>query len=109
LQDFLEDPTSRSLSNLAGLLPDHKPQQSASDLLTKVVLARRTGVTLQGPMHGLQLLSLLQQSNPSSYQVALVLPEGAAFVASTPERLFRRHGRIVFSEAVAGVPLLQGY
>jgi chorismate binding enzyme len=70
--------------------------------MSKVVLARRTGVTLEGPMHGLQLLGMLQQTNPASYQVALVLPGGETFVASTPERLFSRQGCMVYSEAVAG-------
>ena len=71
--------------------------------LTKVVLARRTGMTLQGPMHGLQLLNMLQQTNTASYHIALVLPTGETFVASTPERLYRRTNRMVHSEAVAGV------
>ena len=105
MQDYLDDPTPRSLASVARLMPEHSAE-SVSTLLSKVVLARRTGVTMSGPMHGLQLLNLLQRSNPNSYQVALVLPGGAAFVASTPERLYQRQGRNVCSEAVAGAPPL---
>jgi menaquinone-specific isochorismate synthase len=100
-QDFLDDPNI--LSEWPSLLPDHCDVREREHL-TKVVLARQTGVVVTGPMHALQLLNLLELGNPGSYQVALVLPEGRAFIASTPERLYQRIGRQVSSEAVAGVP-----
>jgi isochorismate synthase EntC len=67
------------------------------------VLARQVKVTVQGQLHALQLLDVLKQRDACSYQIALVLPQGSAFVASTPERLYARQGRDVVSEAVAGV------
>jgi menaquinone-specific isochorismate synthase len=103
MQDYLDDPNI--LSEWSGLLPDNCDIREP-EFLTKVVLARRTGVTLTGSIHALQLLHLLEHGNPGSYQVALVLPEGPAFVASTPERLYQRIGRQVTSEAVAGVPAI---
>jgi isochorismate synthase EntC len=43
-----------------------------------------------------------QERDPRAYQLALRLPGGAAFVASTPEQLYVRNGAAVASEAVAG-------
>lgn len=104
-QEFLEGPgLSRDLDSLlalSGPQPD-AAAAAASRALSKVVLARRVAVRLRGTLDALALLSLLQRADPSSYQVALVLPSGAAFVSSTPERLFMRHGRTVTAEAIAG-------
>jgi hypothetical protein len=86
---------------MAEPLPDALSVAEASTL-SKVVLARRLLVALRGRLQPLHFLALLQKADPSSYQVALVLPGGAAFVASTPERLFARDGHDVISEAVAG-------
>lgn len=44
----------------------------------------------------------MQERDPRAYQLALRLPGGAAFVASTPEQLYVRNGAAVASEAVAG-------
>lgn len=43
-----------------------------------------------------------QERDPRAYQLALQLPGGATFVASTPEQLYMRAGDAVASEAVAG-------
>ena len=43
-----------------------------------------------------------QERDPRAYQLALALPGGATFVASTPEQLYVRNGAAVASEAVAG-------
>lgn len=98
LQALLDDPDA--LSDMSSLLSN--PADAISPSLPKIVLARRTAAALAGGTHGLQLLRLLQQRSPGSYQVALVLPCGATFVSATPERLFKRHGASVLSEAVAG-------
>eukprot|EP00887_Chlorella_sp_A99_P005642 scaffold1.g5642.t1 len=70
--------------------------------LTKVVLARRTDVTLEGRLDPLSLLEALQERDPRAYQVALQMPSGAIFLSSTPECLYARTGDAVASEAVAG-------
>lgn len=108
LQEFLDGPgLSTDLDSLLALSapqPD-AAAAAASRTLSKVVLARRVAVRLRGALDALALLALLQRSDPSSYQVGLVLPSGAAFVSSTPERLFMRHGRTATTEAIAGNPL----
>lgn len=101
MQEFLDDPTARSLADVSSLLME-RPDAAVAAALAKTVLARRSSITLSGATHGLQLLRLLQQRSPGSYHVALVLPSGHAFVSATPERLFKRHGTSVLSEAVAG-------
>ena len=80
--------------------PEQGPDNACN--LSKVVLARQLHLTVQGHLHALALLDVLQQRDARSYQVALTLPDGSAFVASTPERLYARQGRHVISEAVAG-------
>lgn len=108
LQEFLDGPgLSTDLDSLLALSapqPD-AAAAAASRALSKVVLARRAAVRLRGSLDALALLALLQSADPSSYQAALVLPSGAAFVSSTPERLFMRHGRTVTTEAIAGALL----
>ena len=70
--------------------------------LTKVVLARRTDVTLAGRLDPLALLEALHERDPRAYQLALQMPSGATFLGSTPECLYARTGAAVASEAVAG-------
>ena len=69
--------------------------------LQKVVLARRVEWRRRN-LRALTILRLLQQRNGASYHIALFVPGGDAFVCCTPERLFARRGRRVYSEAVAG-------
>eukprot|EP00873_Tetraselmis_striata_P011091 jgi/Tetstr1/431355/TSEL_021046.t1 len=73
----------------------HKP-------LSKVVLARRWKVDLEGRVDPLELLEALQDRDSRPYQLLLRMPNGDAFLGSTPERLFCRTGTAVASEAVAG-------
>ena len=75
---------------------------SASPALRKVVLARRTTLSLAEPVDALSLVASLRARDPDAYQFALVHPTGAAFVGSTPERLFSARDGHAASEAVAG-------
>lgn len=70
--------------------------------MSKVVLARRTDLQLQGHLDPLSLLGALQERDPRAYQILLQLPSGTTFLASTPECLYTRSGSDVASEAVAG-------
>ncbi len=72
------------------------------DALDKVVLARRVALTLGDSMDPLLVLSHLEAATPGCYHFAVRPAEGPAFVGASPERLFRRAGRSVVSEAVAG-------
>ena len=70
--------------------------------LRKVVLARRTKLTLASPVDPLALVAALKARDPDAYQFALIHADGAAFVGSTPERLFSARDGHAASEAVAG-------
>lgn len=70
--------------------------------LDKVVLARRVALALGDSMDPLLVLNHLEAATPGCYHFAVRPAEGPAFVGASPERLFRRVGRNVVSEAVAG-------
>lgn len=72
------------------------------DALDKVVLARRVALALGESMDPLLVLSHLEAATPGCYHFAMRPADGPAFVGASPERLFRRAGRKVVSEAVAG-------
>ncbi len=71
------------------------------DVLQKVVLARRVDFSFDSAPEPVELLRVLQDATPSCFHF-LFESGGSAFVGATPERLFFRRGREVFSEAVAG-------
>ena len=54
------------------------------------------------PWDPLALIAALKARDPDAYQFALIHPDGAAFVGSTPERLFSARDGHAASEAVAG-------
>ncbi|KAG1664092.1 hypothetical protein FOA52_013276 [Chlamydomonas sp. UWO 241] len=76
----------------------------------QVVAARRTTLRTRGTLDPLYLLEAVQDRDPRAYQVYIGAVggssgssgSGTAFLASTPERLYVRSGRLVASEAVAG-------
>ncbi|KAK9805814.1 hypothetical protein WJX73_002942 [Symbiochloris irregularis] len=72
-----------------------------AEALAKVVMARRSDITIQGQLSGLSLLQALQERDPQAYQVYLRAADGATFFGSTPERLYVRTGSTIASEAVA--------
>jgi hypothetical protein len=107
-QDFLVGPgTPADLDSLLAVAastaapPD--PATQNQDSLRKVVLARCVKLAVRGHLPPLAIVKLLQQRDAASYQFAMILPEGSAFVSATPERLFVREGDMVSSEAVAGM------
>lgn len=68
----------------------------------KIVLARTRTFTLNEPADPCELLSRLGESEPGTYQFMFEPAAGVAFVGASPERLFRREGTTLESEAVAG-------
>ncbi|MFP4227800.1 MAG: isochorismate synthase MenF [Salinivenus sp.] len=70
--------------------------------LDKVVLARRVALDLGTPLDPLQVLQQLRGATENCFHFAVRPGDGPAFVGASPERLFRRRGRDVRSEAVAG-------
>ena len=80
---------------------DERAAADGSDALSKVVLARATHVSVDANAEPCALLAELQQRDPTAYQFLLQLKSGETFFGSSPERLYRRVGREVASEAVA--------
>ncbi len=74
----------------------------ASGSVRKIVLARTRTFRLADPADPCELLSRLGENEPGTYQFMVEPAPGVAFVGASPERLFRRAGRLLESEAVAG-------
>ncbi|WP_143528224.1 isochorismate synthase [Rubrobacter xylanophilus] len=68
----------------------------------KVVLARRVDFDFEGPLDAPALARALRDVTPGCFHFYLEPEEGVAFLGASPERLYRREGRSVTSEAVAG-------
>ncbi|MGB1319950.1 MAG: isochorismate synthase MenF [Vibrio gallaecicus] len=68
----------------------------------KVVLARKTTLTLDKPICAAQLLKASYLQNHHSFHFMLVLDSKHSFIGSTPERLYSRHGTELHTEALAG-------
>ncbi|MGX9518093.1 isochorismate synthase [Vibrio mediterranei] len=72
------------------------------DKFKKVVLARKTCVDLKHCISPAQLLKASYAQNHHSFHFLMALSPGHAFVGSTPERLYRRVGQELETEALAG-------
>ena len=70
--------------------------------LGKVVLARRAEFGFGEDLDGVLLAEEFREAAPGCFRFYFEPEEGVAFLGASPERLFRREGRIVTSEAVAG-------
>jgi menaquinone-specific isochorismate synthase len=70
--------------------------------LGKVVLARRTEFVFAEGVDAVLLAESLEGATPGCFHFYAEPEEGTAFVSASPERLFRREGRAIESEAVAG-------
>jgi len=70
--------------------------------LQKAVLARRTDFRFAEAPDPFLLLHRLRASNPAGFHFAFQPEEGSTFLGVSPERLYRREGRHILSEAVAG-------
>jgi len=70
--------------------------------LDKVVLARRTEFGFAEEIDAALLAERLREAAPGCFHFYVGPEESVAFVGASPERLFRREGRTIESEAVAG-------
>jgi menaquinone-specific isochorismate synthase len=70
--------------------------------LDKVVFARQVTLGLDRPVDPLRVLQHLKAETPGCFHFALGPANGPSFLGASPERLFRREGDDVLSEAVAG-------
>ncbi|MBI5091173.1 MAG: isochorismate synthase [Candidatus Hydrogenedentes bacterium] len=70
--------------------------------IEKVVLARESRFTFSEPLDPLALLVRLTDATPNSYHFCFQASDSTAFIGASPERLFRREGQRLESEALAG-------
>lgn len=73
-----------------------------SEVLEKIVLARKTTLQFAESINPLQVASCLAEKTYDCYVFCFQYEEGQAFVGATPERLFHRNGSTLLSEVVAG-------
>lgn len=70
--------------------------------MDKVVLARRAEFEFEEALDPVLLARRLKDATPGCFHFCVEPEEGTAFVGASPERLYRRDGRSIRSEAVAG-------
>jgi menaquinone-specific isochorismate synthase len=70
--------------------------------LEKAVLARRATLEFEGELEPTLLARKLKDATPDCFHFYFEPEKGTAFVGASPERLFRREGNTILSEAVAG-------
>ena len=70
--------------------------------LEKAVLARKTTLEFEDELDAALLARELKIATPDCFHFYFEPEEGKAFLGASPERLFRREGDRIFSEAVAG-------
>jgi len=68
----------------------------------KAVLARETCMTFNAPLDPAPMLARLVNATHDCYLFCFQPKPGAAFVGASPERLFKRRGRHIETEALAG-------
>ncbi len=68
----------------------------------KLVLARCSSFEFLKPLHAIEILRRLKAATPQTYHFAFQPQEHTAFIGASPERLYRRSGRLIETEAVAG-------
>ncbi len=68
----------------------------------KVVLARKATLTFNDPVNPTAYLLRLRRMSEETFNFYFQTDEDHAFLGATPERLFRRQGRTIHTEAIAG-------
>ena len=74
----------------------------ASGILDKVVLARKAEYRFKAPVPAIEILTFLREVTGTCYHFLLQPDADAAFMGTTPECLYRRKGRDLHTEALAG-------
>ncbi len=70
--------------------------------IDKVVLARSSLLTLDNPLFAPSLMAASRRVNHRCYHFMMRIDAHSAFLGSSPERLYLREGRHLFTEALAG-------
>jgi menaquinone-specific isochorismate synthase len=77
-------------------------EEMTSGKYEKVVLARKATLTFNDPVDPVAYLLRLRRMTEETFNFYFQADEGHAFLGATPERLFKRQGRILHTEAIAG-------
>jgi len=70
--------------------------------IKKIVLARKTLLESRESINSLHLLKKLKKVNKHTYDFCLQIDNDVSFLGCSPERLFKKIGRQILSEALAG-------
>lgn len=73
--------------------------------LQKIVLARKSVLQFSNSIEPVSLFKTLAATSPHSFHFCFQRNSQSAFLGITPERLYRRNNKDIFSEAVAGTRL----
>lgn len=76
--------------------------EAFADSLTKVVLARKVAATFEQSLDPIMVLQRLIRRTSDAFRFCLQPAPNVAFLGCSPERLYRRKGSGVWSEALAG-------
>ncbi|MEK0248947.1 isochorismate synthase MenF [Raoultella sp. BAC10a-01-01] len=74
----------------------------AAGEMEKVVLARATDVRFAAPLDAWSIMAASRHSNFNCFHFLMAFSPQQAFFGSTPERLWRRRGTLLRTEALAG-------
>ena len=77
-------------------------EEIGADKYEKVVLARKATLTFNDPVDPVAYLLRLRRMTEDTFNFYFQADEGHAFLGATPERLFKRQGRTIHTEAIAG-------
>lgn len=98
VESIVHTPEYPHWSQLVDKALDHIEQGA----FKKVVLARRTVLTLDEAISAAQFLKSSTLSNHHSFHFLFAMDKSHAFIGSTPERLYCRYGSELYTEALAG-------
>ena len=68
----------------------------------KVVLAHKVDLTFEKPLDPIRLLESVRSQSVQTYSFLFRFPGSGVFLGGSPERLFKKDGCTIFSEAIAG-------
>jgi menaquinone-specific isochorismate synthase len=77
-------------------------QAIAAGDMDKVVLARATDLRFSAPLQAAAIMAASRRSNLNCFHFLMAFSAQQAFLGSTPERLWRRRGALLRTEALAG-------
>jgi len=96
----LENPTHFPTSENWMTLIQDSLKQIQEAVFEKVVMARRSTQMSKESLNAFEILSQLKAKG--AIRFAIQFSEEQTFIGATPERLFKRAGRTLFTEAIAG-------